>query len=161
MSDTEFTFFEFHFHDRLQLGPRTISTGGDAEAAELTEGTEPAEEAEPTESADASESSGPGVIGPLLGLGALAGLAYAVKKLLAGADAEGFDALDDIEADVEAATEGLQEEAEDSVPIEITEPEEETGGVAGIVVAALLGLLVVAAVLRKLLGGSEEIVVEE
>ncbi|WP_435118947.1 hypothetical protein [Halolamina sp. C58] len=151
MSDKQFTFFEFHFHDGFQLGPRSL---GDAD--ELGESSD-----EPTTAEESSESSGPSLLGPLLGVGVLAGLAYAVRKLLAGVDPEGLDALDDIEEEVQAATDDLEAD-EESVPIEITSPDEEADG-------SLLRLLAGAAVLlvlfalgaKKLLRGSEEIVVEE
>ncbi|MFC6736251.1 hypothetical protein ACFQEQ_08370, partial [Halolamina salina] len=115
--------------------------------------------------AEAVEASGDGsgssVFGPLLGLGVLAALAYAVRKLLSGVDPEGLDALDDIEEEVQDATDDLESD-EDSVPIEITSPDEETDGnlarlLAG--AAVLLVLFVLGA--KKLLSGSEEIVVED
>ncbi|GAB7094810.1 hypothetical protein JCM30237_19630 [Halolamina litorea] len=150
MSDKQFTFFEFHFHDGFQLGPSSLETG-DGEDADVAERTAAAPESAPE--SDTSGGSGPSVLGPLLGLGVLAGLAYAVRKLLAGVEPEGLDALDDIEDEVEG---------EDAVPIEITSPDEETGGVPGAAIAVMVGvLLVLALVARKLLGGSEEIVVEE
>ena len=163
MSDKQFTFFEFHFHDGLQIGPRSLDPGA---ANELTDTTtdEPSTTTESTSATaeEPSEPSGPGVLGPLLGLGVLAGLAYAVRKLLAGAEPEGLDALDDIEEEVESATDDLETEAADSVPIEITSPEEEEGGDLGLLLAGavvLLALFALAA--KKLLGGSEEIVVED
>ena len=162
MSDKQFTFFEFHFHDGLQIGPRSLDPGA---ADELTDTTTDESSTTATESPStdekAGEATGPSVLGPLLGLGVLAGLAYAVRKLLAGAEPEGLDALDDIEAGADA-TESLEEEVEDSVPIEITSPEEEESGGLGLLLAGavvLLALFALAA--KKLLGGSEEIVVED
>ena len=160
MADKQFTFFELHFHDGFQVGPRSLPGVG-----ELTDGDEAtADSARTDTTATGDEGSAGGsvrsVLGPLVGLGALAALAYAARKLLAGVDAEGFDALDDVEEQVDEATEEL--EAEDSVPIEITSPEEGTGGRVGLVVAAVVGLLLALAIAAyKLLAGSEAIVVEE
>ena len=164
MADKQFTFFELHFHDGVQIGPRSLPGIGES-ADEDTAGEMP-ESGAGTEtvadSADPSGGSGPSVLGPLLGLGALAAVAYAVRKLLGGIEPEGLDALDDIEEQVDEATEELDAEAEESVPIEITSPEERSGGRAGLVAAVVVGLLLaLAAAAYKLLSGSEEIVVEE
>lgn len=168
MSDKQFTCVELHFHDGIQLGPRTLGDGdvpaldGDADES----ASEP--EIDPEPASEESDSGGPSVLGPLFGLGLLVAAAYAVRKLLAG-DSEGLDALDDIEEaaeehadDLQTAAEDRQTEAEESVPIEITSPDEEADGSLALVVAAAVGLLVIIALAaRKLLGGSEEIVVEE
>lgn len=159
MADKQFTFFELHFHDDIQLGPRSLGAG-DAdtatdESAAITESASTPDEAE-------ESGSGASVLAPLFALGLLAAVGYAIKRLLAGEGGSGLDALDDIEADAEETAEELQAEAEDAVPIEITTPEEEQGGGIAVAVAAAVVLLVVlAAVARKLLSGSEEIVVEE
>lgn len=162
MADKQFTFFELHFHDGFQVGPRSLP--GVDELTDDGEATADSTRADTTATSDEGSAGGSvrSVLGPLVGLGALAALAYAARKLLAGVDAEGFDALDDVEEQVDEATEGLEAEAEDSVPIEITSPEEETGGRVGLVVAAVVGLLLALAIAAyKLLAGSEEIVVEE
>ncbi|MFW5934459.1 MAG: hypothetical protein ACOCQL_01260 [Halolamina sp.] len=166
MADKQFTFFELHFHEGFQVGPRSLP-GVD----ELTDGEPTTSDSAPTDttqttaeasSEESAGGSGLGVLAPLVGLGALAALAYAVRKLLAGVEPEGLDALDDIEEQVDEATEEFEAEAEDSVPIEITSPEEEAGGRIGLVVAAVVGLLLALAIAAyKLLAGSEEIVVEE
>lgn len=150
MSDKQFTFLQMHFHDGIQLGPDRISTGGSDDDEPTDANSAPTDESAPAPATE-SDSSGPGLLGPLLGFGALAAVvAYAVRKLLAGTDTEGLDALDDVD------------ESENSVPIEITTPEEESSGSAGLVVAGVVGLLLVLAVAaKKLLSGSEEIVVEE
>lgn len=170
MSDKQFTFFELHFHDGVQLGTRTLGDGepsaADADAGADESATEP--EIEPESTSEESASGGPSVLGPLFGLGLLAAVAYAVRKLLAGEPA-GLDALDDIEAeaedhaeDLETEAENLQSESGEAVPIEITTPDEEADGGIALVVAAAVGLLVILALAaRKLLGASEEIVVEE
>lgn len=160
MSDKQFTFFEFHVHDGLQLGPRSLGTGADESTAEATGGSTADAEQVDTGAEQADESGG-SVLGPLFGLGLLAAAAYAVKKFLDGSSG-GLEALDDIETDAEETAEELQAEAEDSVPIEITTPEEESGSGAALAVAAVVGLLLVLALAaKKLLSGSEEIVVEE
>jgi len=155
MSDKQFTLFELHFHDGFQLGPRSL---------DLDDGAAPndAVEESTTEAVEGpSDSSGPSVLGPLLGLGVLAGLAYAVRKLLSDIDPEGLDALDDIEEEVQAATEDLESD-EDSVPIEITSPdEEESGGFLRLLAGAAVLLALFALGAKKLLSGSEEIVVED
>lgn len=153
MSDKQFTLFEFHVHDGLQLGPRSLGAGTD----------EPTDEATTASTTDAEQAaeSGSSILAPLFGLSLLAAAAYVMKKLLDGS-AGGLDALDDIEAGAEETAGESQAEAEDSVPIEITTPEDETSGGAGFAVAAAIGLLLVLALaVRKLLGGSEEIIVEE
>jgi hypothetical protein len=158
MSDKQFTFFEFHFHDGFQLGPRSL---GDADGlAEASD--EPTTDASTTDAVEeSSEGSGPSVLGPLLGLGVLAGVAYAVRKLLSDIDPEGLDALDDVEEEVQEATEDLEAD-EDSVPIEITSPdEEESSGLLRLLAGAAVLLVLFALGAKKLLGGSEEIVVEE
>ncbi|NHX36847.1 MULTISPECIES: hypothetical protein [Halolamina] len=161
MADKQFTFFELHFHDGFQVGPRSLP-GGDEPTDDDTTTTETTTADTSTTTEESTEDSGPSLLAPLVGLGALAALAYAVRKLLAGVEPEGLDALDDIEEQVDEATEELEAEAEDSVPIEITSPEEQTGGRTGLVVAAVVGLLLALAVAAyKLLTGSEEIVVEE
>lgn len=159
MADKQFTFFELHFHEDLQIGPRSLSTGGADEAVGDDDQSIPELASETT---DETESAGSSVLAPLFALGLLTALGYAVKRLLAGEGGSGLDALDDIEADAEETAEELQDDAEDAVPIEITATEEEQGGgVAVAVAAAVLLLVVLAAVARKLLSGSEEIVVEE
>jgi len=146
MSDTQFTLFELHFDDGVQLGPRTLGDGPRTGAEEST--------TESDSTAAESDDSGGDVLGPLVGLGLLATAAYAVRELLRE-DPDGIDALDDVEADAETA-------AEESVPIEITTPDETDGRRTGLLVAAAVGLLLILAVAaRKLLGGSEEIVVRE
>lgn len=165
MADKQFTFFELHFHEDLQIGPRSLGTGGADEATGDDDQSIPglaAETSGETEAADETETAGASVLAPLFALGLLAAVGYAVKRLLAGEGGSGLDALDDIEADAEETAEELQDDAEDAVPIEITAPEEEQGGgIAVAVAAAALLLVVLAAVARKLLSGSEEIVVEE
>ena len=163
MSDKQFTFFEFHFHDGFQVGPRSLDP---VPADELTDATDEssttATESTATTTEESSEPSGPSVLGPLLGFGVLAGLAYAVRKLLAGAEPEGLDALDDVDEEVGSGTDDREAEAEESVPIEITSPEEEDGGGLGLLLAGAVVLLALFALAAKrLLGGSEEIVVEE
>ena len=155
MSDKQFTLLELHFHDGFQHGPRSL---------DLDDGTaaEDAIDESATDAVEASsDSSGPSVLGPLLGLGVLAGLAYAVRKLLSDFDPEGLEALDDIEEEVEAATADLESD-EDSVPIEITSPdEEERGGLLRLLAGAAVLLVLFALGAKKLLQGSEEIVVED
>lgn len=158
MSDKQFTFFELHFHDGIQLGPRTL---GDDESA--IDGDADADEsmAELESASEESDDGGPSVLGPLVGFGLLAAAAYAVRKLL-GEGPEGLDALDDIEENAAEAAEEFDAEAEESVPIEITSPDEEAEGGIALVLAAAIGLLVIFALAaRKLLDASEEIVVEE
>ncbi|WP_049979603.1 hypothetical protein [Halolamina rubra] len=166
MTDKQFTFLELHFHDEFQVGPRSLPGVDELTDGEATTSDSTATNTTATTTEESSEESSGGsplsVLGPLVGLGALAALAYAVRKLLAGVEPEGLDALDDIEEQVDEATEELESEAEDSVPIEITSPEEEAGGRVGLVVAAVVGLLLALAIAAyKLLAGSEEIVVEE
>ncbi|WP_053949021.1 hypothetical protein [Halolamina sediminis] len=155
MSDKQFTLFELHFHDGFQLGPRSLDLDdGTASNDAIDESTTDAVE-------ESSEGSGPSVLGPLLGLGVLAGVAYAVRKLLSDIDPEGLDALDDVEEEVQEATEDLEAD-EDSVPIEITSPdEEESSGLLRLLAGAAVLLVLFALGAKKLLGGSEEIVVEE
>ena len=162
MSDKQFTFFEFHFHDGLQIGPRSLDPDAAEELGDATAGESSAAATDSTSTVEESgEPSTPGVLGPLLGLGVLAGLAYAVRKLLAGAEPEGLDALDDIDAGDET-TESLESEVEDSVPIEITSPEDEEGGGFGLLIAGAVGLLALFALAAwKLLRGEDEIVVQE
>ncbi|KPN29470.1 hypothetical protein SY89_00183 [Halolamina pelagica] len=165
MADKQFTFFELHFHDGFQVGPRSLP-GVDELTDEATPTDTGAADTSTSETAEESleSSKGPGLslLAPLAGLGALAAIAYAVRKLLGGVEPEGLDALDDIEEQVDEATQELEAEAGDSVPIEITSPEEESGGRLGLVVAAVVGLLLALALAAyKLLAGSEEIVVEE
>ena len=157
MSDKQFTFFAFHFHDGFQLGPRSL---GDAD--ELDEASEEsAADASAAKVVEESSGSGPSVLGPLLGLGVLAGLAYAVRKLLSDLDPEGLDALDDIEEEVQAATDDVEPD-ESSVPIEITSPDEEAdGGLVRLLAGAAVLLVLFALAAKKLLRGSEEIVVED
>ncbi|MBP1987819.1 hypothetical protein [Halolamina salifodinae] len=163
MADKQFTFFELHFHDDIQLGPRSLGSGSSSEG-DSDESTTIPELSSDGSTTDETEESGSGasVLAPLFALGLLVAAGYSVKRLLAGESAGGLNALDDIEADAEETAEELQDEAEDAVPIEITSPEkEEGGGIAVDVAAAVVLLLVLGAVARKLLAGSEEIVVEE
>ncbi|MFW5911609.1 MAG: hypothetical protein ACOCQV_02615 [Halolamina sp.] len=148
MSDKQFTFLQLHFHDGVQLGPKRLGSGDDGTVSD-TEAT--TSESEPASTTEESGDSGSSLLVPALGFGALAAaVAFALKKLLAGVDGEGLEALDDID------------EPEESVPIEITSPDDDDTGVAGLLVAALVGLLLVLGVAaKKLLSGSEEIVVEE
>jgi hypothetical protein len=155
MSDKQFTLLELHFNDGFQLGPRSLDLDDDTASDDaIAESTSDAAEA-------SSDSSGPSVLGPLLGLGVLAGLAYAVRKLLSNIDPEGLDALDDIEEEVQEATDDLEPD-EDSVPIEITSPdEEESGNLVRLLAGAAVLLVLFALGAKKLLSGSEEIVVED
>lgn len=161
MADKQFTFFELHFHEDLQIGPSSLDTG---ESESDTDGSTipPLGSDSGSTTDEADDESGSSVLAPLFALGLLAAAGYAVKRLLAGEDGAGLDSLDDIEADAEETAEELQDEAEDAVPIEITDIEAEEGSGIGVAVAgAVVLLLVVAAVVRKLLSDSEEIVVEE
>jgi len=165
MADKQFTFFELHFHDGFQVGPRSlpgVDELTDGEPTPTDTGSADTSDTSDTATEESSGGSALSMLAPLLGLSALAAIAYAVKKLLGGVEPEGLDALDDIEEQVDEATQEFEAEAGDSVPIEITSPEEESGGRPGLVVAAVVGLLLALALAAyKLLAGSEEIVVEE
>ena len=162
MSDKSFTFFELHFHEAFQIGPKEIDgLGGDASersaADDATAGTDTAVET----AADTEGTSG-SLGRTLLGLGALAAAAYGIRKLL-GSAPSGLDALDDIEElDDLGAAEGDEDataaDESDSVPIEVTSDETpESGGNTGLLVAAAVTLLVLLALAaRKLLGDSVE-----
>lgn len=161
MSDKQFSLFELHFHEGVQIGPKTLGgLPGEAESddAEL-------DREEPSTSVDAeagADDGGPALVRRLVGLGVLAAAAYAAKKLLDGRP-EGFDALDDIEDELDDIEEAADDEDEEAVSIEVTSGEDaESGGSTGLVVAGVVALLVILALAaRKLLGGTEEIVVEE
>lgn len=163
MSDKSFTFFELHFHDGFQLGPKTLGQGEQPFDDAAADETDAEVEAEP-DTAD-TESSG-GCLGcKLVGLGVLAAAAYAVRKLLSGPS--GLDALDDIEELDEFGNGGSQESDEgdetdtdegDGVAIEVTSGEEpDSGSNTGLLVAAAVTLLLLLAVAaKKLLGGDVE-----
>lgn len=164
MSDKSFTFFELHFHEALQIGPKEIDgLGGNATersaADDAAAGIEADTEAETT--ADSGGASG-SLGRTLLGLGALAAAAYGIRKLL-GSAPSGLDALDDIEElDDLGASEGDEDataaDDSDTVPIEVTSDETpESDGNTGLLVAAAVTLLVLLALAaRKLLGDSVE-----
>lgn len=159
MSDKSpsFTFFEFHFHDAFQLGPKTLPPfGGKADQSPVTE-----ESDEPAESPDrgaTAEPSGSSLAPKLVGLGVLAAAAFAVRKLLSGGPS-GLDALDDIE-ELDDLGSGYEDgTAEDNgVAIEVTSGEEtESGSNTGLLVAAVVAVfLLVVLAARKLLGGDIE-----
>jgi hypothetical protein len=149
MSDKSFTFFEFHFHEGVQVGPRQLGGFGGEEADEEQPAT-------PEPSAPQNEDGG--CLGcKLVGLGVFAAAAYALRKLL-GAESNGLDALDDIETADEA-----NGEEDGDVAIEVQSGEEREGGNAGLVVVAVVALLVLLALAaRKLLGdGIEDIEVPD
>jgi len=157
MSDKSFTFFEFHFHDAFQFGPKTLPQfGGDANQAAVTEDTEAP--AEPPEAAAVEEESS-GCLGcKLIGLGVLAAAAYGLRKLLSG-EPNGLDALDDVENLEDLGDSNEDGSAEDNgVAIEVTSGEESgSGSNTGLLVAAVVTLLLlVALAARKLLGGDFE-----
>lgn len=156
MSDKSFTFFEFHFHDAFQLGPKSLE--GLNGSTETEAESEPAPDAD-DEAAQADDSSG-GCLGcKLVGLGVLAAAAYAVRKLLGGQS--GLDALDDIEELDEfggGSTDTDETEDDGSVDIEVTSGEEPSSrSNTGLLVAAAVTLLVLLAVAaKKLLGADVE-----
>lgn len=169
MSDKSFTFFELHFHDAFQLGPKSLEgLNGNSEQATSESESEPAldtGDGATAETTDTTSSGGcPGC--KLVGLGVLAAAAYAVKKLLGGPS--GLDALDDIEEldEFEASESGETSEADethenaedDAVAIEVTSGDEPTSGSnTGLLVAVAVTLLVLLAVAaKKLLGADVE-----
>lgn len=79
MGDRKFILFEFHQDGDLQIGPKTVSTGGSGES-------EPDEEAaEADVDLDVEGGGGsPSVLGAVLALVVLFGLALAARKLLGG-----------------------------------------------------------------------------
>lgn len=159
MSDKSFTFFELHFHDGFQFGPKSLQglKGGAAEGE-----TEPALDAAGEEAVEEPEEESGGCLGcKLLGLGVLAAAAYALRKLLS--DPSGLDALDDIEeldefGDDGEGAEDADEEESGAVSIEVTSDDEPaSGGNTGLLVAVAVTLLVLLAVAaKKLLGGDVE-----
>ena len=157
MSDKSFTFFELHFHDGVQLGPKSLEGGT---GAPDTTADETAAAGEP-ETEDVSSPGGGSAVGALLGLGVLAAAAYAVKQLLSAPN--GLDALDDIEELDEFGDGGSddaseEEDGDGSVAIEVTSGDEPTsGGNTGLLVAVAVTLLILLAVAaKKLLGGDVE-----
>ena len=155
MSDKSFTFFEFHFHDGFQVGPKTLPQFG--ETADTSVDTEESgEPEEPPDEAVTKSRSGSSLAPKLVGLGVLAAAAYTIRKLLSGGPS-GLDALDDIEEFEDVGAEA--DSAEDNgVAIEVTSGEEsESGSNAGLLVAAVVAvLLLVVLAARKLLGGDVE-----
>jgi hypothetical protein len=91
-----FTLFEVHLDDgNLQIGPSGIDfvpdEEGDVDADEGVEVDAADEEADGEE-----DSGGIGVLGLLLLLGVLAGVAFAAKKFLGNSD-EGFEELEELD----------------------------------------------------------------
>lgn len=164
MSKKKLSLFELHFHDSVQFGPRTLD-GPDG--VDETADEQPAELPSDDESLPLGEApmeedeGGSSLLRRFVGLGVLAAAAYAVRELLSGGPS-GLDALDDIDAGIDAAAEEPGE-SEDSVSIEVaggeeSDSESSTGtGRTGLAVAVVLGLLVVLALAaRKLLGDAVE-----
>jgi hypothetical protein len=166
MSDKSFTFFELHFHDAFQLGPKSLEgLNGNREQATSESEREPSldtGDGATAETTDATSSGG--CLGcKLVGLGVLAATAYAVKKLLGSPS--GLDALDDIEefdefegSEQEGASEAdeTDENGDDAVAIEVTSGDEPTSGSnTGLLVAVAVTLLVLLAVAAKKLRGAD------
>jgi hypothetical protein len=151
MSEKKLALVEFHFHDRVQFGPRTIDGLGSSEGAgtSLTDELPAVSEEETGEPATAD--GGLSVVGPLVGLGVLAAVASVIRKLLSS-ESNGLDALDDIET-AAGGSESADTEIGDAVSIEVTSGEDASAGRTGLAAAAVVALLLVLAlVARKLLG---------
>jgi hypothetical protein len=91
-----FTLFEVHLDDgNLQIGPSGIDFVPDEESdADADEGVEV--DAADEEADGEEDSGGIGVLGLLLLLGVLAGVAFAAKKFLGNSD-EGFEELEELD----------------------------------------------------------------
>ena len=85
MADRKFTFIELHLDGETQFGPKSISDGLPFESD--TELDEEVESATDDDEAAAADTSNKGTaIGAVIGLLALVGVAFAVKKLRGGED---------------------------------------------------------------------------
>lgn len=83
MGDKKFILFEFHQDGDLQIGPETLSTGGSGEI----EADEAAEDLDPeldVEVGDGGGGGGRSILGGVLALALLIGLAVALRKALGG-----------------------------------------------------------------------------
>lgn len=180
MSDRQFTLFELTIHEpTVQLGPRSLGGLGDlrsrlggaddesdgdgsGDASEATDATAAdAADSEVTESADdgdGSGDSGGSLLGKLVRLGLLAGVAVAAKKLMDD-DEEGYgmDNVTDLGVVADRDSESGSDD-DDAVPIEVTGGESDDQGRSR--TAAVLGLVVLVAAAvaaKRLLGGGDEL----
>lgn len=179
MSDRQFTLFELTIHEpTVQLGPRSLGGLGDlrsrlggaeeesdadgsGDASEATDATAAdAADSEVTESAadgDGSGDSGRSLLGKLVRLGLLAGVAVAAKKLMDD-DEEGYDMDNVTDLGVVADRASESDSDDDAVPIEVTGGESDDQGRSR--TAAVLGLVVLVAAAvaaKRLLGGGDEL----
>lgn len=166
MTDRKFTFLELHLHESdLQFGPKGLDS--------LLGAGETTDSSERTDDGETAESSGGR--SKLLTLLLLAGLAFALRKLLGGD--EGAPGLDDV-TDLDNVTdlgvitgdEGAEEETtvtdeenvdvageDDAVSIDIEDAEADDGGSRLRPLVGLALVVAIAVAARKLLGGSEDL----